>query len=142
MRRVKTIIVGIDGSDTAMKAAAVAVDLAAATGATLHVVSAVPSRRSTRLDAGKNTVLFTSLDDAEAALADAKSRFRTKVKKLTTTAVSGKPAKVLIDEAKRLDADVIVVGNRRMRGAKRILGAVAAEVAHNAPCAVYIAKTT
>ena len=38
-------------------------------------------------------------------------------------------------------ADVIVVGNRRMQGVGRLLGSVANEVAHNAPCDVFIVKT-
>ena len=44
-------------------------------------------------------------------------------------------------EAERLEADVIVVGNRRMQGVSRLLGSVANEVAHNAPCDVLIVKT-
>ncbi|MDH3292846.1 MAG: universal stress protein [Acidimicrobiia bacterium] len=54
----------------------------------------------------------------------------------------GKPADVLVREAERLDADVIVVGNRRVQGPGRFLGAIATSVAHHAPCDVSIAKTT
>ena len=48
---------------------------------------------------------------------------------------------MLIEEAARTHADVIVVGNRRMQGVKRVLGAVASDVAHHAPCDVLIVKT-
>ncbi|MET0460593.1 MAG: universal stress protein, partial [Ilumatobacteraceae bacterium] len=51
------------------------------------------------------------------------------------------PASALLTEADRLQADVIVVGNRRMQGVGRLLGSVANEVAHNATCDVYIVKT-
>ena len=135
----KSIVVGVDGSDTAVKAANAAAELASAFGAGLHVVSAVPKKKSAK--AGKG-VVFTSVDHAEDALADVASRLRTKVPTLTTAIVKGKPAKVLVAEAKRVDADLIVVGNRRMKGAKRLLGAVAEDVAHNAPCDVYIVCTT
>ena len=54
----------------------------------------------------------------------------------------GKPTEVLIGEAERLGASLIVVGNRRMQGLGRVLGSVANSVAHNAPCDVYIVKTT
>ena len=40
-------------------------------------------------------------------------------------------------------ADVVVVGNKGMQGAKRfLLGSVPNKVAHNAPCTVVIVKTT
>jgi nucleotide-binding universal stress UspA family protein len=37
---------------------------------------------------------------------------------------------------------MIVVGNRRMQGLGRLLGSVANDVAHHAPCDVHIVKTT
>ena len=51
-------------------------------------------------------------------------------------AVSGSPASVLLDLAEDVGADVIVVGNRGMTGAKRILGSVPNTLAHHATCAV------
>ena len=39
------------------------------------------------------------------------------------------------------DADVIVVGNKRVQGVSRILGSIARYVAAHAPCDVYIAHT-
>lgn len=55
--------------------------------------------------------------------------------------VRSRPADALLKEAARVEADMIVVGNRRMRGVGRVLGSVANSVAHNAPCDVYIANT-
>ena len=52
------------------------------------------------------------------------------------------PATALCDEARRLQASIIVVGNRRVKGAARLLGAVATDVARQAPCDVLIANTT
>jgi nucleotide-binding universal stress UspA family protein len=49
---------------------------------------------------------------------------------------------VLVAEAKRLDADLIVVGNVRMQGPGRLLGSVGSGVAHHAPCNVLIVKST
>jgi len=54
----------------------------------------------------------------------------------------GRPHEALIEEAKRYDDVLIVVGNRRMQGAGRMLGSVANSVAHSAPCDVYVVKTT
>jgi nucleotide-binding universal stress UspA family protein len=44
--------------------------------------------------------------------------------------------------AEEQQVDLIVVGNKGMKGAKRILGSVPNAVAHAAPCAVLIHNTT
>ena len=56
-------------------------------------------------------------------------------------AAHGKPQEVLVAEAERLNATLIVVGNVGMKGLGRVLGSVATSVAHAAPCDVYIVKT-
>ena len=44
---------------------------------------------------------------------------------------------------RRTSADLIVVGNKGMTGAKRfVLGSVPNKVSHHAPCAVLIVRTT
>jgi len=54
----------------------------------------------------------------------------------------GDPAKQISEAAGALDADLIVVGNKGMSGARRVfLGSVPNEVAHAAPTDVLIAKT-
>jgi nucleotide-binding universal stress UspA family protein len=54
----------------------------------------------------------------------------------------GDPADVIIETANKIDADLIVVGNRGMRGARRALGSVPNTVAHGANCSVAIIDTT
>ena len=54
---------------------------------------------------------------------------------------AGSPVPVLIEVAKAVNADVIVVGNRGMTGAKRILGSVPNTLSHHAECAVLIVPT-
>jgi nucleotide-binding universal stress UspA family protein len=57
-------------------------------------------------------------------------------------AKEGSPAEVLISEAQRLDASLIVVGSVGMSGARRfLLGSVPNKVSHHAPCDVLIVKT-
>jgi nucleotide-binding universal stress UspA family protein len=48
----------------------------------------------------------------------------------------------MCDEAQRLEATMIVVGNHRVQGLTRVLGAVATDVTRHAPCDVLIANTT
>jgi len=56
--------------------------------------------------------------------------------------VEGDPADAIINTAEELHADLIVVGNRGMKGVRRILGSVPNSVAHGAPCSVIIVDTT
>ena len=57
-------------------------------------------------------------------------------------ATSGRPAAALLQAAERFDAELIVVGNKNVQGASRILGSVAKEVAKRARCDLYVAHTT
>ena len=52
----------------------------------------------------------------------------------------GDPAEVLIRLAEECDADLLVIGNRGMH--RRVLGSVPNTVTHQAPCSVYVVKTT
>jgi nucleotide-binding universal stress UspA family protein len=48
----------------------------------------------------------------------------------------------MCDEADRLNAQLIVVGNNRVQGIGRVLGAIALDVARRASCDVLISDTT
>jgi nucleotide-binding universal stress UspA family protein len=134
------IVVGVDGSETARKAAESARDLAAALGATLHVVSAFDGDRSERFGSGSNQWLVSDADKAEQVARSVADTLGGNIR-ITHAAAGGRPADALIREAISKEAKIIVVGNRRMRGIGRVLGSVANSVAHNAPCDVYIANT-
>jgi nucleotide-binding universal stress UspA family protein len=134
------IVVGVDGSATARKAAEVARDLATALGATLHVVSAFDGDRPQVFGSGSDKWLVSDADKAEHVARTVADTLGGNIK-ITYAAASGRPADALIREAIRKEARVIVVGNRRMHGIGRVLGSVANSVAHNAPCNVYIANT-
>jgi nucleotide-binding universal stress UspA family protein len=53
----------------------------------------------------------------------------------------GEPADALVQIAGEQDAQMIVVGNRGMSGARRVLGSVPNRVSHHAPCDVLIVTT-
>ena len=57
-------------------------------------------------------------------------------------AVKGTAADALLKKAVDLNADLIVVGNRGMRGVRRVLGSVPNSIAHGAHCSVAIIDTT
>ncbi len=135
-----TIVVGVDGSPTARKAAEAARDLASALGATLHVVSAYDSERSQVFGSGSNKWLVSDADKAEHVARAVADTLGGDIN-ITYSAAHGRPADAIIREAIDKEARMIVVGNRRMQGIGRVLGSVANSVAHNAPCDVYIANT-
>jgi nucleotide-binding universal stress UspA family protein len=55
---------------------------------------------------------------------------------------SGDPTKEILEAAVRVEADLIVIGNKGMTGAKRFfLGSVPNKVIHHAPCGVLIVRT-
>jgi nucleotide-binding universal stress UspA family protein len=133
------VVVGVDGSESARKAAETARDLAVSLGASLHIVTAFEFETAETFGAGSDKVRISNADSAEhvaRSLGNSGQGLE-----ITYSAARGKPADSLIKEAIRLDARLIVVGNRRMRGIGRLLGSVANSVAHNAPCDVYIANT-
>ena len=145
----KTIVVGTDGSETASEAVRQAVDLAAETGAKLEIVSAyepVPrSRLKQEAQQAPEDIQWTihAREDVEATLEEVVASAGAKGLECSTHARQGDPADAILDVAEETSADLIVVGNKGMTGAKRyLLGSVPNKVSHHAPCSVFIARTT
>ncbi|HEY5888977.1 MAG TPA: universal stress protein [Acidimicrobiales bacterium] len=137
-----TVIAGVDGSETALEAARSAADLAKRLGANLHLVMAIGQhKQQTVRGAGGEAWTINTFDSAEQKLSAIAGQIRGGPG-VTTSVVEGDPAKCLVAEAERLDAEVIVVGNKRVHGPGRVLGAIGLEVVRRAPCAVHIVKTT
>ena len=135
----KKIVVGYDGSARALRAVEEAGDLATALGAQLHMVTAVGKDRMHEIGTSSDQRYMTDIEIAKHRLVELASKMRHL--DVRVAAVQGGPAKVLVEEAERVDADVILVGNRNVQGVSRVLGSVAEDVAQKAPCAVLIAKT-
>ena len=136
------VLVGVDGSETALSAARRAAAVAAATGARLHVVTACARRDVSVVGVGGDQWVIDTLDDAGATAAHVAASLGMEGLDIEVSAGEGKPHEVLVDTAKALGATLIVVGNRRMQGVGRVLGSIANSVAHSAPCDVLIVKTT
>jgi nucleotide-binding universal stress UspA family protein len=144
-----SIVVGTDGSDTARKAVAAAVDLAKQIGASLDIVSAyepVPQsrlREEARQAPEDMQWMINPREDVEATLRDAAEELEEAGIEVETFAREGDPADAILDVAEERGADLIVVGNKGMTGAKRfLLGSVPNKVSHHAPCSVLIVRTT
>ena len=145
----KSIVVGTDGSDTASEAVRQAVDLAKAVGATVELVSAyepVPAQRlrEERLQAPADLEWAVGpREDVDATLESAAELARKDGVEVNVYPRQGDPADAILDVAEERRADLIVVGNKGMTGAKRfLLGSVPNKVSHHAPCSVLIIRTT
>ena len=135
------ILVGTDGSGTAGAAVAHAAELAKIGGSELIVVSAYKQPEDVPPPFGAAEGGHTA-EISKAVLHDVEKRYGSDVK-LRTILREGSPVDAIIDVAGDEKADVIVVGNRGMAGAKRfVLGSVPNAVSHHAPCHVLIVHTT
>ncbi len=136
----KKIITGYDGSERALRAVEEAADLATAIGASLHLVSAVSKKDNVHEIGESSDKLF--LSDSEIAK-DQLINIASKLNHLeiSTAVIAGAPAQVMVNEAQAVGADLILIGNRHVQGISRVLGSIAEDIAHKAPCAVLIAKT-
>jgi nucleotide-binding universal stress UspA family protein len=125
------IVVGVARVETAQKAAQHAIDLAKKLGAELHLVTAYSAK-----DAG-----WTDREQqhAEGFL---ESIALSSGLPLRTHALPGDPAAAILRVAGEIDADLIVVGNKGMQGASRILGSVPNSIAHKTNCSILIVSTT
>jgi nucleotide-binding universal stress UspA family protein len=142
----KSIVVGTDGSETADIALRRAIELTALTGGKLHVVSAyepAPARVGGNKPVAEAAEWSVGSDfKVEAVLQRAQDEANAGSIDFEVHAPKGDAADSLIAAAKEHDADVIVLGSRGMRGARRVLGSVPNKVSHHAPCDVLIVQTT
>jgi nucleotide-binding universal stress UspA family protein len=142
----EAIVVGTDGSETAREAVQQAIRLAKAFDAELHVVSAYKPLRGARVAGAPEGAaqVWHPLPDSrvEAILEGTAAAVRLRDVPVTTHISEDEPADALLAVASEVDANLIVVGNRGMQGARRVLGSVPNKVAHHADCNVLIVATT
>ena len=143
------IVVGTDGSETAAQAVREAIDLARLSSAQLGIVSAyapVPKRRVHGEQAGAPADVQHEIgprEDVNLVLDAAAAEARKEGIEVQTHPVEGDPAEAILTVAEQTKADLIVVGNKGMTGARRyLLGSVPNNVSHHAPCSVIIVRTT
>ena len=140
-----TIVVGTNGTSTSKGAVAAAASLAKTHDATVHLVWAFKSVAAMAMadaaamaaapsDSELHAQVQGQLDETVAELA----RDGVKAQGHATALAA---AQAIIDVAAREGADLIVVGNKGMKGARRALGSVPNTIAHHATCAVLIVPT-
>jgi nucleotide-binding universal stress UspA family protein len=133
------ILVAYDGSESAHRALDQAAELTRSNGAEISVVSVAEplpqfGRAGAMLTPEEVREHLDELLDAKAALAE---------KGVTAHVVErkGEAASMIIDEAEKEGADVIVMGSRGLNAAQRVLlGSVSSKVLHHAPCNVLVVR--
>lgn len=139
-----TIVLATDGSPSAGRAASTAIELARATGAPLHVVTAwtipasafgyapytVAPELGTLEREHAETIAGRAADEARAAGVEA-----------TWEARSGFPVEEICGVAEEQDAGLVVVGAHGWGALKRLFaGSVSTGVVHHAPCPVLVVR--
>lgn len=137
------IVVGTDGSVGGTKAAEHAAELARLTGSKLHLVQGCGSPVLVAPMYGDVPVIdHDAIAQAcKAELEPLAARIRSTGVDVEIHVVAASGHAALCDVAEAVHAGVIVVGNRGMTGARRLLGSVPNSVAHRAPCSVLIVHT-
>jgi len=141
------VVVGADESATAREAVRSAMRFAQACGAELHIVTAYKPGRADRQVASNRVKLgpemrgVLSAHPADMLLADLQGMVEQEGIGAIVHAAAGEPAEALCEVAEQEGADLIVVGNKGMKGARRVLGSVPNSVAHSAHCSVLIVDT-
>lgn len=136
MKQSGTIVVGTDGSETAGRAVDRAGTLARALGVSVHVVSGYKANTSQMAAPSDEdrTRAQQHVEMAQRRLAESGVTSETHI-------WAGNPAEGLLTTADEQGAQMIVVGNRGMTGARRVLGSVPNDISHRAKCSVLIVPT-
>jgi len=125
------IVVGVSQAETADEAVRNAIEVARKFGSELHLVIA--------FEGSRGGVGDQSREHAEGKLESIALEYSGKT---FSYALPQSPSAAILEVARDVGADLIVVGNKGMHGARRLLGSVPNDVAHNAPCSVLIVATT
>jgi len=143
------IVVGTDGSETAKEAVQTAIELAKLTKAKLEIVSAYEPIPSARLKeegegiSGDVSHVVNARGDVQFVLDKAAADAKKAKVDVVTHPREGDPADAILDVAEENGADLVIIGNKGMTGAKRfLLGSVPNKISHHSPCDVWIVRTT
>lgn len=142
------ILIGYDSSPGAEQVLALAGALRWPDDATFRIVTVLePAIMYMGPQLGAGSIPLPEIDADtkifyEERVSEATSRLRSKGRTGEGVVLSGRPATVLLDEAERWGADLMMSGSRgHGRIANLLLGSVSAEVVDQAPCPMLISRT-
>jgi nucleotide-binding universal stress UspA family protein len=137
-----TVVVGVDGLPDSYAALRLAQQEAAYRGVGLTAVMAYASDIALGTPAGRPLSIPLSPDEQRES---AESTLRTAVREalgstdgVALRVVTGVPGRVLVQTARDLDAELMVLATRKEYAPSRLLGAVSQYVLRNTPCPVLV----
>ncbi len=137
----QTVVVGSDDSSTARQAVVTAADIARMSGGRLVIVTAYDPKAVRTEDLPADLRLSTTVHPADLLLNSLATIGQERNVPVSVEAITGSPAEGVVKIAEQVGADLIVVGNKGMKGTRRVLGSVPNSIAHSAPCSVLIVDT-
>jgi nucleotide-binding universal stress UspA family protein len=138
----KTILAALDGSPRAEKVLTTAIDVARARGGHVFLLRAIGLVGEIPQDLWKSTdePLLEVLDHrAIEYLARCQQRVPAEVRGEIRVAI-GAPWESICETAKRVGADLVVVGSHGYGTLDKLLGTTTTKVVNHAPCSVLIVK--
>ena len=118
-----------------------AADVAQKFNAKLTVISVVPNLCFSEIGTDCDTVTKLYRAEVEGAMEGVKTLLREKVIEAETIIFEGSPAHVIVDQARGMGMDLIVIGATGKQVTERVIfGSVSSKVAANAPCSVLVVR--
>jgi nucleotide-binding universal stress UspA family protein len=131
------VLIGVDDSSFSQAAVESVSNRLWKAGTQIKIVSAVDDHFASSEDRNHYETARRAVDRAVETLRQSNNQFE-----LSGEIVEGAPKEVILDEAEKWGADLIVVGSHGRRGLDRfLLGSVSQAVALHAKCSVEIVRT-
>lgn len=135
------ILLAVDGSEHAVRAAKVAADLARRLESELRIVAAYDPIPPFLGEPNMQEAINARLEDAQTILNKAETAVGEVPGGVHSEMIEGSPAEAIIEVAKIRRSDLIVMGSRgRGRLAGLLLGSNSQKVVSHAPCPVLIVR--
>ena len=130
----RRVLLATDGSKTSVEAVRATAERPWPEGSEFRIIS-VEEPWAIRLSRVRQD------NEAQEAVSNSEQVLSSAGLKAVGEVVSGKPKDVILEEAQKWPADLIVVGSHGRRGFRRLLlGSVSEAVAMNAPCSVVVVR--
>ncbi len=138
----KRILVAHDGSKLSDKALKRGVDMAVLFGANLTVLTVIPELYLTELsDIDRGRIMDALTEETTIFMEKIRSSLAGKSIEAKTITRQGMPAEKILETAKKMKIDLIIVGSHGRHGAKKfLLGSISSKVVEYATCPVLVVK--